>query len=74
MNKDPMREPYVTISWCPLDVYEEFKDEYELTEAEAQEVLSKMAKNLENLSIEYGYEVMRNIIYNYVPNKEGEKK
>jgi hypothetical protein len=69
MNKDPMREPYVTISWCPLDVYEEFKDELNLTEDESKEALNSMAKHLENLSIEYGYELMRQLIHNYLPEK-----
>jgi hypothetical protein len=70
MSKDPMREPYVTISWCPLDVYEEFKDEYDLTEDEAKEVLSAMSKQIEEMSIAYGYEIMANIIDNYIVSEE----
>lgn len=55
---DSTREPIVTISWCPLDLMEE----YGYSEEKATEVLESIASALEDRSIELGWQVIEMLI------------
>lgn len=66
---DTSREPIITISWCPLDLMEE----YGYSEEKATEILENIASALEDRSIELGWQVIDTLIpeeeIDELPNK-----
>jgi len=58
MSKDTSREPIVTITWCALDLM----NEYGYSEEKATEVLENIASSLEDRSIELGWQVIETLI------------
>lgn len=60
--RNDMKEPYVTITWCPQDLV----DEFGLTDEEAMKVLDEISRDLENRSIELGWEVIGTLIEPYI--------
>lgn len=58
MSKNTEREPLVTITWCALDLM----TEYGYSKRKATRVLETIASNLEDRSIELGWEVINTLI------------
>jgi hypothetical protein len=63
--RNDMKEPYVTITWCPQDLV----DEYGLNDEEAMKVLDEISRDLENRSIELGWEVIETLIEPHLKEK-----
>lgn len=64
---DAMREPYATIVWSPLDVkgiYPEWTDE------ECMKALDAVCGELEDRSIEEGWNILDSLLQMYVDNLE----
>ena len=55
----PMAEKYVTVSWCPADVQDIRPD---WSDEKCMEMLQQIARNLEELSIEKGWDILENLL------------
>jgi hypothetical protein len=64
--RNDMKEPYVTINWSPQDLI----DEYGLDEERAMEVMNEIAGDLEDRSIELGWEVIATLIQAHLNDEE----
>lgn len=62
---DPMREPYATITWCPLDIKNMYPD---WTDEQCMEALESVARKLEDRSVEEGWHILDTLLYMWAKN------
>lgn len=62
MYDNTVNEPYVTITWVPQDLV----NQYGFDEDVAMELLDRIAETLHDRSIEFGWEVINDLL-----NSEG---
>lgn len=67
MNDLAMREPIAVISWCALDVKQMYP---EWTDEQCMEALDFVANELEERSVEEGWNILDSLLQQYVKDED----
>lgn len=70
MTTEPMREPLATISWCGLDVKQFYPD---WSDEECLEALDFVSRELEERSVEEGWNILDSLLQMYVDEGEDDE-